>query len=348
MLLIPDDKAAVVAKALKTAFGVDDPEDVQQLTKGLSSALIYRVLVGGRPYLLRVITRTDAMGDPAFYYRCMEVAAENGVAPGVRYMSVEDRVSITDFIEARPFSLAVARGLMPAALREMHALPKFPVRMNYFERMGGLVERLRTSSLVPEDEFRSDLEVYEGIMRVYPYLDQADWVSAHNDSKPENIVFDGSKPWFVDWEAAFLNDRYLDLAIVGNFIVTDDRGESPYLEEYFGKAIGEYEQARYVLMQEILHFYYFSFLTLFNLKDAEPAAMRSGSNDFRSFHDAMWDGRIELTTAETRINMPDFTWTASGPRRTGQGWLMRRRSLRATMQGESCKVFGSYPAGVGP
>ena len=28
-------------------------------------------------------------------------------------------------------------------------------------------------------------------------------------------IYDGSKLWVIDWEAAFLNDRYVDLAIVG-------------------------------------------------------------------------------------------------------------------------------------
>lgn len=34
--------------------------------------------------------------------------------------------------------------------------------------------------------------------------------------KPENILFDGVRSRLVDWEAASLNDRYTDLAVVAN------------------------------------------------------------------------------------------------------------------------------------
>ena len=60
-------------------------------------------------------------------------------------------------------------------------------------------------------------------------------VPSHDDLKPENILFDGHRVWLVDWEAAFLNDRYFDLAIVANFVVTNDAEERAYLQEYFGQ-----------------------------------------------------------------------------------------------------------------
>src|ERR1022692_2472698 len=37
---------------------------------------------------------------------------------------------------------------------------------------------------------------------------ESNWVSSHNDLTPENSLFDGDRGWLVDWEAAFLNDRY--------------------------------------------------------------------------------------------------------------------------------------------
>src|SRR6478735_5149966 len=123
--MIPENKQAVVKKALQNAFGVDEYEAIQQLTKGLSTALIFKIFVHGNPYLLRVVTRTDALGDPAFYYGCMKVAAENKIAPGIHYLSIEDRVSITDFIIEQPFSIAAAKEMMPHLLRQLHSLPKF-------------------------------------------------------------------------------------------------------------------------------------------------------------------------------------------------------------------------------
>ncbi len=60
-------------------------------------------------------------------------------------------------------------------------------------------------------------------------------VSCHMDLKPENIVFDGRRVWLVGWQAAFVNDRYFDLAVAANFVVTGAAEESVYLEQYFGR-----------------------------------------------------------------------------------------------------------------
>jgi hypothetical protein len=38
----------------------------------------------------------------------------------------------------------------------------------------------------------------------------------------------------VDWEAAFQNDRYADLAVVANMLVTNEMEVQTSLQEYFG------------------------------------------------------------------------------------------------------------------
>jgi len=101
--MIPEAQTAVVGRALQEAFGVNDLEDIRRLTTGLSTALVFRIVVRGCPYLLRIITRTDAMNDPTRQFACMKSAAAAGLAPRVWYTSTEDRISITDFVEARSF-----------------------------------------------------------------------------------------------------------------------------------------------------------------------------------------------------------------------------------------------------
>ena len=82
-------------------------------------------------------------------------------------------------------------------------------------------------------------------------------VSSHNDLfKPDNILFDGSRVWLVDWEAAFLNDRYADLAVVANLVATNETEERIYLQEYFGQPADAYQLARLFLMKQITHMFY--------------------------------------------------------------------------------------------
>jgi len=82
--------------------------------------------VHGHPYLLRIITRTDAMNDPTRQFACMKSADEAGLAPHVWYANIDDRISITDFVMARPFPRIEALSRIPATLRVLHTLPRFP------------------------------------------------------------------------------------------------------------------------------------------------------------------------------------------------------------------------------
>ncbi len=98
---------------------------------------------------------------------------------------------------------------------------------------------------------------------VYSRLD-SDLAPGHNDLfKPDNMLFDGNRLWLVDWEAAFQNDRYADLAVVANMIVTNESEERIYLQEYLGEPPDEYQRARFYLMRQLAHmFYAVAFLTL--------------------------------------------------------------------------------------
>ena len=298
--MIPENKRAAVNRALLSTFKTDSFDAIEQLTKGLSSALVFKITVRGAPYLLRVVTRSDTTGDPSFYYGCMRIAAKNKVAPLVHYLSIEDRISITDFIIEKPFLVSTAKQMLPHLLRKLHALPKFSFRFNYFEAMEKFIGPFEANHVLPESKTRDLIGLYRRIADVYPKNDINNWVSCHNDTKAENILFDGQRPWLVDWEAAFLNDRYLDLAIVSNFIVATQKDEIQFLETYFDERVNEYQYARFCLMQEILHFYYFVFL-LVSDKGSQPIDFNTIiKRGFREFHKGMWNGSISLAATESK------------------------------------------------
>src|SRR5438270_6440328 len=119
---IPAEKSAAVAQGLREAFGVTAFEDIGVLTKGHTSSLVFRIVVQGSPYLLRIIMRPD---DPTRHYANLTAAAEEGLATRVLYSSVADKLAITDFVESVPFPTSAALLQIPAALRTLHALPPF-------------------------------------------------------------------------------------------------------------------------------------------------------------------------------------------------------------------------------
>jgi aminoglycoside phosphotransferase (APT) family kinase protein len=300
--LIPEAKKDAVARALREAFGVTAFEEIQLLTAGLSPAHVFRIVVRGCPYLLRVLTDTGAAlgpgrGDQTNHFACMKLGAEAGIAPRVWYTSIEDRVSITDFVEARPFPLSEALAHLPVTLRALHALPPFSKPRNAIS-VEAFIRRFQDAKILPESETAELFERYAPVMSVYPR--DSDMVSCHNDLKPENILFDGDRVWLVDWEAAFLNDRYFDLAVVANFVVRNDADEEAYLRAYFGEAAGEYRLARFYLMRQTMHMLGAMVFMLFG-SAGKPIEPNGKTPAFRDFHNGIWAGDISLDTNDAKL-----------------------------------------------
>jgi hypothetical protein len=299
--MIPENKLKDVNKALQTTFGLTTCDDIKKLTTGLSNALVLRIVVEGKPYLLK-IARTDALSDPTlYYYTCMKSAAEAGIAPRVWYAGVEDGISITDFVELKPFPLAEAKNKLADALSRLHSLTSFSKTIHSLDTTNRFAKKFRESKILPEkmtdDLFRS----LELITHVYP-RSKGDLVPSHNDLKPENILYDGNKAWLTDWEAAFTNDRYSDLSIVANFVVTCEADESEFLNRYFGRNATEYELARFYLMRQIMHMSYFTvFMLVVAAKGKLIDINAIAKNDFRDFHNRMWAGKIDLAYDEPRL-----------------------------------------------
>lgn len=308
--MIPEDKQPLVSRALREAFDVSEFEDSRLLTGGLSTALVYRIVVQGKPYLLRIIMRTDAMFDPTNQFANMTTAADagiapirgigpiRGIAPRIRYASVEDRIMISDFVEAKPFPENMAL-LMANVVRTLHTLPGFhkPIMGNYLDTMDGFVNQLQAAKLLPESVTEELFRHYGEAMRAYPRGD-AELVASHNDLKPQNIVFDGERVWLVDWEAAFLNDPYVDLAVAANFFVRDDAEEEAYLSAYFGEPASAYQRARFYLMRQVMHMIYAAFLMLQAARAGVSIEPDLSAPDFRAFHDGLISGEITLLYEE--------------------------------------------------
>ncbi len=297
--MIPENKQEAVVRALRQAFGVDQFDEIQPLSGGLTSALVFRIVVREKPYVLRLIMRTDAMNDPTRQFACMELAARADIAPRVWYTSIEDRISITDFVRTKPWPDNPAPSIA-GTIRRVHSLPPFPRVMNYFEKMDAFVRRFQEREILPEKTTEDFFCLYGEIARVYPWND-AEQVASHNDLKPENLLFDGERLWLVDWEAAFLNDRYSDLAVPANFFVKNEADEEAYLRAYFGEPPGEYRSARFFLMQQAAHIFYVTIFMLLVAAAGKPIDPNLSAPDFREFHDRLMSGQASLATDEGKL-----------------------------------------------
>lgn len=103
--MLPPEKLEAVSRGLREAFGVTGHEDISRLTGGQTASLVFRLVVHGSPYLMKIITRAE---DPSQDYASMRAAAEAGLAPRVWCTDPENRISITDFVTAEPLPLSEA------------------------------------------------------------------------------------------------------------------------------------------------------------------------------------------------------------------------------------------------
>jgi len=316
--MIPQDKTAAVSRALREAFDVTEFEDVRRMTKGQTSALVFRIVVRGKPYLLRIIMYKNSMLGPERNFTCMRTAGEAGIAPHVWYTSVPDQISITDFVEEVPLPPSEALVRMPIVLRNLHALPPFPKGVDFLDTSSmfllhkgaateGFIEKFKAASLLSTEQSEQLFSWLAQIAAVYP-RNESDMVSSHNDLfKPDNVLFDGARVWVVDWEAAFLNDRYFDLAVVANLIVNDDAEERAYLERYFGQPPEEYQLARFFLMRQLVHIFY-TMGYLFLSSREGPVIQPENLPDFKVFKRRMWTGEVSLADKDTRIAYGWIHW----------------------------------------
>jgi len=304
--MIPEEEKAALSRALQETFGVEQFSDIRKMTRGLSSDLVLRIVVGETPYLLRIMTRRDEQMDPKRIFACMNAASGAGLTPCVRYCNAEDGISITDFVDGVPFPATQALVLLPKTLRTLHALPPFPKAFNWITPHNYFIWRFRKAGLLPKDEIEKAFTEYERICAIYPRLD-TDMVSCHMDLKPENILFDGQRVWLVDWQAAFVNDRYFDLAVFANFVMSNDADEWTYLGQYFAGQPDEYQRARFFLMRQVVHLFYATVFLLLG-SAGKPIELSEKIPSFTDFHRRIWEGDANFANNNLKIIYGRVHW----------------------------------------
>lgn len=296
-----------VARALRATFATDVVDAEARLTGGLSGAGGWRIRVGGIPYALRVDAARDAVRDPARAQACQRIAADALISPRLRHADPAFGVTIVEWIEARPLSDFPGGG--PALLDELartvrllHETPAFPPLMDYVDALDGLVAGLMARPLLAPETRERMAALWSRLARdsraagVEP-------VSSHNDLNPRNILSDGRRLWLVDWEAAFLADRYVDLAAVANLFAPTPEACDRLLAVYFGAPPTDQQRARLALARRVSHlFYAVMFLTLAATErpharlPADPARRPLGQ-----LHAALGEGLPVLETWEGRL-----------------------------------------------
>ena len=217
--LIPSARQEIVRHALAEAFGAGRmAARFRRLKGGVSGALICRVDIGERCYVLRVEPERTAVHHRRRGFACMTIAAAAGVAPAVHYADPVGGVAIMDFVDPRP--LSEHPGNTAGLVRELGGLvnrlqstPTFVPLDQPGDIVATVLATLDRSGLLARGLLDGHRENLARIRAAIPWT-PCGLVSSHNDPNPRNLIFDGRRLWLIDWELAACNDPLFDLAIV--------------------------------------------------------------------------------------------------------------------------------------
>jgi predicted Ser/Thr protein kinase len=216
-------------QATTSVLGATARPGIRPLTGGVSGAFVFLVETNGRRFVLRIEGPESPLRNP-HQYLSMRIAAEEGIAPRLHYLDVNNRVVMMDFIEDRPLetypdgSLGLARAI-GAMLKEQQSVPLFPYFVDYPDIVNRLWTHVRKTGLFVDGLLDESSRRLVQIRQTYD-LRAENFVSSHNEVLPRNILFDGERLWLIDWESAYRNDPLVDVATA-----LDNFAQSPELEE---------------------------------------------------------------------------------------------------------------------
>ena len=256
---ITNAQSDIARQALRNAFGARPVQSIEPVAGGATTALVLKVGVGDRNYLLRVEGEPSPLRNP-HQYESMRIAAEAGIAPKIHHLDETARVVVMDFIEPRPLrdypggigGLAQALGEL---LKRLQATPVFLFFVDYPDIVARLFAHIRRTGLFAAGVLDNHVEHLERIGQNYSSgLERL--VSSHNDAHSGNLLFDGQRLWLIDWESACRNDPMVDLAIlIDSFAFSSDL-EKVLAKSWLGRAPDDAFYGRLATVRALTRLYF--------------------------------------------------------------------------------------------
>jgi thiamine kinase-like enzyme len=177
----------------------------------------YRIRTTAGQAVARFASATSALLaiDRDAEYRNASISAQIGVGPQVWGYSPSHAISVVEWIEGRTFTDADLDDSdtlerVAATCRRLHVGPRFVNEFDMFD-----IQR-RYLDIVQRNGFRLPARYVEFLPKVEEIrsalrLQDAGTVPCHNDLLAANILDDGARIWFIDYEYAGNNDACFEL-----------------------------------------------------------------------------------------------------------------------------------------
>lgn len=265
---VKQEQVKPIIAVCKQLFGTE-MENPVLVTGGRGTSKIIHFTAREKPYICRV---TDATR-PAFFINpeCeihnMWAVNPLGVAPRLHHADHQSGVIIMDYVQPIRLTQEMLEDEEHTAdlyqelaekVRTLHGGPAFTKDpTNIFTDLESTV-KVAELKRVPQ----LAVDVLETIRSLEPLLKKhEECVPSHKDLHSNNVLYDGKKIFFIDWELGANCDRFVDLACVSIFYIFDSTKDEDLLRSYFGREPTEKEKAQLFLMkQACLCFYGFRLL----------------------------------------------------------------------------------------
>src|SRR3569832_2233305 len=224
-------------------------ENIEPITMGLSGAGVYAGSAARGAFVLRVQASNVAADAFAGQLRLLQRVATAGIAPAIVHVDQPARAVVSARVAGRPLGAALADPAQrPQAfasvidsLRALHALDTTDVV---------------TSDPVAYARARPGFPDWAALQ---PVIDGADAalardarrVVSHNDMNPGNILWDGTRAWLVDWEAAGLNHPHYDLAAFAMFLRLENNSAFEQTTQHNNAPLAEQARATFKALRRL-------------------------------------------------------------------------------------------------
>ncbi len=175
---------------------------------------------------------------------------------------------------SQPSTRQAALASLTATLAKLHALP-----VQEFNCINPLVvARATWNSQFERPGFPAwALTLSARLARVEQVIALCDrQVLAHGDLNPSNVLWDGTRVWFIDWDGAGLCHPYLDLATISNFLSLPDEAATALLGMQEQSAVDTEEVVLFYAYRNLMRIVYGS-LFLSMIADLKEVGFASQS-----------------------------------------------------------------------
>lgn len=238
----------------KTAYS-QDIEQLDIMPGGLTNKNFKITLPDDTVIAMRVAGKGTAgyLNRPAEKHNAT-LMASIGIAPEIYYYDPKTGSQLCEFIKAETMHDVDFQTNLDVLTKAANIMKKYHESGCEFISQFNPIEKIMTYlGIIKEHNFT---EMYDGFDKIKEKINllkaayetnPPPLVPCHNDTLPENFMYDGKVMRVIDWEYGGMNDRYFDLGCVIVENPLDAETEAAFVKAYFGAEPNEEQLARVLL-----------------------------------------------------------------------------------------------------